>query len=93
MTTAEPSFVMSRTAVIHQRDKRGIFYFVVNEDWSKFDGVFMNSGVDEDLEHDIAARMYNEEGEPRVSFISLQQFVSKIPSNPTMNVIETGDVG
>lgn len=81
---------MPQTAVIWDDVFQGIQYFVVDEDWSRFDGIYINDdSADPKLAEELLAGVYVPSYErKRVDTIDLKEFVKRIRSNPEIIVIQ-----
>jgi hypothetical protein len=85
---------MVRTAVIYQTCFFNLEFFIVDEDWSRLDGVFANScDSDPVLIDELMAGVYDAEfTAKKVDLISRDLFIREIRKDPNMLVIECGEL-
>jgi len=55
-----------------------ISYFIVDEDWTRFQGVYINSLKNEKLQKELGAKVYSEEGIFQPAKIDISDFVVEI---------------
>lgn len=52
---------MIQTAVIFEDGFEGLQFYVINEDWTRFDGVYLSSGLNKDLEQELGLALWTED--------------------------------
>jgi hypothetical protein len=52
---------MIQTAIIFEDGFEGLQFYVVPEDWTRFDGVYLSSGMDNDLEQEFGLALWTED--------------------------------
>lgn len=67
-----------RTAIIYNNGPYSIRYALVEGDWSRFQGVYINQGKNVALEDDLCSNIYNDCGESEIKFIKLYEFIQCI---------------
>lgn len=79
---------MMKTALIYN-DTEELLYAVVDGDWSEFQGVYINDSLqDPEVCDELNARLFYDDGKPRIKFCHIDEFAQAIREGAT--VVEVG---
>lgn len=81
---------MTKTAIIFNYLGENIEYFVVSEDLTRFQGVYINTGHKPVLEHELVDKMFDDKGRWVLATAELLEFQLAVRNGAT--IVECGQM-